>query len=118
VLDRDDVRDTWRTYILAIRQTILRLPGQLALDAPTLSVHDRERFAETCRNALWDLVLGRGFALLGLDSGERCDACGGAIPVLGDNDEMRRENEHAIYADEREKVLGTRSGETKPEEGK
>jgi hypothetical protein len=117
-LDRDDVRDTWHAYILAVRQTILRLPGQLAFDVPTLSVHDRERFKETCRNALWDLVLGRGFAVLGPDSGERCGACGGTIPVLGDDEEIRRENEHAVYADERERVLGIRSGETKPEEGK
>jgi hypothetical protein len=33
------------------------------------------------------------------------------IPVLGDNEEMRRKNESAVYPDEREKVLGTRSGE-------
>jgi hypothetical protein len=112
-LDRDEVRDTWHTYILAVRQTILRLPGQLAFDVPTLSAHDRERFKDTVRNAMWDLVLGRGFAVLGPDSGERCDACGGVLPLLGDDEEMRRENESAVYPDEREKVLGTRSDETK-----
>jgi hypothetical protein len=113
VLDRDEVRDTWRQYILAVRQTMLGLPARIAFDVPTLSAHDRETMKETCRTALWDLVLGRGFAVLGPDSGERCDACGGVIPVLGDNEEMRRKNESAVYPDEREKVLGTRSGETK-----
>jgi phage terminase Nu1 subunit (DNA packaging protein) len=110
VLDRDTIQDTWQALLLAVRQTLLRLPSQLAFDVPTLSAHDRSRFTETCRNALWDLVLGRGFAVLG-DSGERCDGCGGVIPVLGDDEEVRRANEHAVYPDEREKVLGTRSGE-------
>jgi phage terminase Nu1 subunit (DNA packaging protein) len=110
VLDRDEVQDTWHALLLAVRQTLLRLPNQLAFEVPSLSAHDRSRFAETCRNALWDLVLGRGFAVLG-DSGERCDGCGGVIPALGDDDDVRRANEHAVYPDEREKVLGTRSGE-------
>jgi phage terminase Nu1 subunit (DNA packaging protein) len=110
VLDRDTIQDTWQALLLAVRQTLLRLPSQIAFDVPTLSAHDRSRFTETCRNALWDLVLGRGFAVLG-DSGERCDGCGGVIPVLGDDEEVRRANEHAVYPDEREKVLGTRSGE-------
>jgi hypothetical protein len=118
VLDRDTIQDTWQALLLAVRQTLLRLPSQLAFDVPTLSAHDRETMKETCRTALWDLVLGRGFAVLGPDSGHRCDACGGVIPVLGDDEEIRRANEHAVYPDEREKVLGTRSGETKEEKVK
>jgi phage terminase Nu1 subunit (DNA packaging protein) len=58
VLDRATIQDTWHALLLAVRQTLLRLPSQLAFDSPTLSVHDRARFTETCRNALWDLVLG------------------------------------------------------------
>jgi phage terminase Nu1 subunit (DNA packaging protein) len=77
VLDRDEVRDTWRQYILAVRQTMLGLPARIAFDVPTLSAHDRETMKETCRTALWDLVLGRGFAVLGPDSGER------ATPAVG-----------------------------------
>jgi hypothetical protein len=113
---RRTIQDTWHALMLTVRQTILGLPARIAFDVPTLSAHDRETITETCRTALWDLVLGRGYAVLGTDSGARCDACGGVIPVVDDDEDVRRANEHLVYPDERAKVLGTRSGETKREE--
>jgi hypothetical protein len=74
-------------------------------DCSTLSPHDLGNIKDICR-ALWDLVLGRMYAVFGTDSGERCDGCGGVIPTFVEDEETRKANEHLVYPDEREAVLG------------
>jgi phage terminase Nu1 subunit (DNA packaging protein) len=118
LLDRDETMADVHRHVLAFRQTLLgSVPTQIVFDVQMLSPHDRDRIKEICRNALWDLVLGRMYAVLGTDSGERCDGCGSVIPTFTENEEIRKANEHLVYPDEREAVLG-RKTTTDPTERK
>jgi phage terminase Nu1 subunit (DNA packaging protein) len=108
VLDRGTVEQTWQGHVLDVRNTILsRIPQQIFFEIPTLSPHDRGLIKEICRRANWDMYLGRGFSVLGTDSGERCGECGGVIPARADNEAMFQRSKHKVYLDEREAVFNS-----------
>jgi phage terminase Nu1 subunit (DNA packaging protein) len=108
LLDADATEAEISRHVLAFRQMLLSgIPNQIFFDVPTLSPRDRETIKTVCRTALWDLALGRIYAVLSSDSGRRCDGCGGVIPKFVENEEQRKAHEHMVYREERAAVLGT-----------
>jgi phage terminase Nu1 subunit (DNA packaging protein) len=63
LLPVEDVREVWGRVVRGIRQFVMSLPGKIAFEVPTLTVHDRGVIERICRDELEDASLGRGFAI-------------------------------------------------------
>jgi phage terminase Nu1 subunit (DNA packaging protein) len=63
VIDVDDAREVWSAIVRGTRQMVLGIPGKVAFEVPTLTIHDRGVVERICRDALEDAALCRGFAL-------------------------------------------------------
>jgi phage terminase Nu1 subunit (DNA packaging protein) len=63
LLPVEDVREVWGRVVRGIRQFVMSLPGKIAFEVPTLTVHDRGVIERICRDGLEDASLGRGFAI-------------------------------------------------------
>jgi phage terminase Nu1 subunit (DNA packaging protein) len=55
------VRDGWGRIMRAVRQLVLGLPGKIAFEVPTLTLHDRAAIERICRDDLEDAALDRGY---------------------------------------------------------
>jgi phage terminase Nu1 subunit (DNA packaging protein) len=62
-IDIAAARSLWSGIVLAIRQTILGLPGRITTGIPTLTATDRKTIDQICRDALEDASLERGHEL-------------------------------------------------------
>lgn len=73
-IEIDAARELWSGIVLAIRQTLLGLPGRISTGIPTLTAHDRKTIDRICRDALEDAALERGHDLT--SGGSNADEAG------------------------------------------
>jgi phage terminase Nu1 subunit (DNA packaging protein) len=62
-IDIAKARELWSGIVLAVRQTVLGLPGQISTGIPMLTAHDRKTINQICRDALEEVSLERGHDL-------------------------------------------------------
>lgn len=62
-IDIAKARELWSGIVLAVRQTVLGLPGRISTGIPTLTRTDRKTIDQICRDALEDATLERGHDL-------------------------------------------------------
>jgi terminase small subunit / prophage DNA-packing protein len=58
-----NAREVWSAIVRGTRQAVLGLPGKIAFEVPTLSIHDRGTIERLVRDTLEDMAMGRGFEL-------------------------------------------------------
>jgi phage terminase Nu1 subunit (DNA packaging protein) len=66
-------KELWGRLVLGLRQFVLRLPGSIAFEVPSLTATDKATIERICRDDLKDAAMGRGLYFVNRGGGAKAD---------------------------------------------